>query len=157
MLAASFNEKLQSIIPNSSDENNILPEFDNLDNILGVSNVKSTGGEGVEAENTNLEDELAIDDDDEPMTYTFAAITLAQPLRQNYTILGCHLICHLTSTRLLIHSYLKKDSHHGGWQSFQSHWKRRYADHNAEWKVYYQNPFEGCLVCTEDGCHFGIN
>jgi hypothetical protein len=77
MLDASLNKKLQSIIPSSSDEDNILPEFDNLDNILGVSNVKSTGGEGVEAENTNLEDELAIDDDDEPMTYTFAAITLA--------------------------------------------------------------------------------
>src|ERR1700678_4301343 len=54
MLNSSFNEKLQFII---------------------------TSGEEVEAEDPDLEDELADDDDDdddnEPMTYTFTAITLA--------------------------------------------------------------------------------
>src|ERR1700677_4610421 len=50
MLNSSSNERLQFIIP-SSDEDEIL---------LG-----------------NLEDELTVDDNDEPTTYTFAAITLA--------------------------------------------------------------------------------
>ena len=50
MLNSSFNEKLQFII---------------------------TSGEEVVAGDTDLEDELAVDDDDEAITHTFAAILLA--------------------------------------------------------------------------------
>src|ERR1700678_2087235 len=50
MLNSSFNEKLQFII---------------------------TSGDDVEAGDIDLEDELAVDNDDEATTYTFAAITLA--------------------------------------------------------------------------------